>query len=287
MNYMPHIINYMSKRDDIVEIYMAPKSAPVEKREGVLVRILDTVFTPEDVRDTLVAFKSHTPHALGPLGREGSFSFGLHGVGRFRVTYITQRGSYVVHMVKTPYDVPNLRDLCDGTSPVARIEELMIKSHAGIIPILGKNTVKTASFAYSLLQEICSNYSKIVFVLESPLSFLLKHGKSLVIQREVGMDVDNFDEGLRDALLINPDIVYLGFRDFLPTSETTKFIRLVEINTVVMVQLPYASVKQLLDEFNIEKEFLRGVVLVSDSEKERGKLKIEFIELQHRVEESR
>ena len=286
MNYMPQIISYIGKREDIVEIYMVPKAPPMEKRDNVLVKILDSVLTPEDIRDTLVSLRSNTPHALGPLGKEGSFSFGIHGIGRFRVTYITQRGSYVIHIVKTPHEIPLLSDLCEDPQVVKDMDNLLSSPQTGIILVLGKNIVRTSTFTYSLLQHICSNYSKVIFVLERPLSFLLKHNKSLVIQREVGADVDSFEEGLHDAIQINPDILYVGFRDTMPDGETTKLLRLMELNTLVILQLPYVSLDQLRKDFKIDGEFLKAIIWVEESKRERGKLRIEVKQPPHQEEES-
>ena len=49
-----------------------------------------------------------------------------------------------------------------------------------------------------------------IYILASPFSYLLKLGQSLVIQREVGVDVENFEEGVRDAFYINPIYSILG-----------------------------------------------------------------------------
>ncbi|MFN3976457.1 MAG: twitching motility protein, partial [Aquificaceae bacterium] len=107
MNYAPYVINYLSTKEDIAEIYLVPKAFISERRGNRLIKISDTLLTPEDIRDTLVALRSYTSSVLGPLGREGVFSFGLQNIGRFRVSYITQRGSYAVHILKTPYNIPS------------------------------------------------------------------------------------------------------------------------------------------------------------------------------------
>ncbi len=274
---MPQIINYISNKKDTVEIYIVPNAAPMERSGNLLIKIIDSVLTSEDVRDTLVALKSHTPHALGPLGREGSFSFGLHGIGRFRITYMIQRGSYVIHIVKTPHEVPWLQNLCEDISIIKKLENLV--SHGpGLLPIIGKNSIKATVFIYSLLKHICSNYTKVIFILEDPLSFLLRHDKSLVIQREVGSDVESFEEGLRDAILLNPDIIYIGFRGFLPSNELISIVRLIELNTTVVIHFPYMETSRFLQEFNINKEYIKSFVIVKDSTTSKDKLSIEIIE---------
>ncbi len=75
MNYMPQIVSYLSTNEDIAEIYLLPRAFIMERKGQELIRISDTILTPDDIRDTLIALRSHTPFALGPLGKGGMFSF--------------------------------------------------------------------------------------------------------------------------------------------------------------------------------------------------------------------
>ncbi len=285
MNYMPQIINYMSKTEDITEIYLVPKNFIVERREGKLIRISDSILTPEDVRDTLIALKSQTPIVVGPLGREGSFSFGIQNVGRFRVNYITQRGSYVIHILKTPYDVPLLDDLCSDKGTVEALDELVRLNTSGIIVFYGGNHIKVSTLVYSLLQYVCTNYKKIIFILEEPLSFLLKHGESLVIQREVGMDVNTFEAGLRDAIYLNPDILYMGFREPVLSGEMENLIRIVEANTLVMLNLPTTREKNIYKHLEECVSCIRAIVQVEGEP--QGRLKVNIKRTESQEQESR
>jgi len=71
MNYAPQLLNYLSSTQDFTEVIIAPKASPMERTGNVLKKVMDVTFSPEDIRDTLIALRSHTPVALGPLGREG------------------------------------------------------------------------------------------------------------------------------------------------------------------------------------------------------------------------
>jgi hypothetical protein len=97
-----------------------PNASPMERKEGKLVRFTPVVLTSKDIRDTLVALKSHASGLLGPLGKEGSFSFSIHKSGRFRVAYMTQRGSYVISIIKTPFEIPTIEELCQDPSHVIK-----------------------------------------------------------------------------------------------------------------------------------------------------------------------
>lgn len=270
MNYMPQIVNLLSVSDDIVEVYLVPKAFITERRGGKLLRVSDTLLGQEDVRDTLVALRSHTPYALGPLGREGVFSFGLQNVGRFRVSYITQRGSYVVHIIKTPFQIPMIEKLCHDRAALGKLDELIRLNNSGIIIFQGRNHTLTGTFVYSLLQRVCENYSKVIFILESPLTFLLKHGQSLVVQREVGVDVESFEEGIRDALYVNPDIFYLGGGKLYLSKEAENLIRVIEAETLLLLSTSSVD-KELMNTFG---SYLRG--LVSLELNEDGSFSISF-----------
>jgi len=260
MNYAPHIMSYLSASEDIREVYLVPKAFITEKRGQKLLKVSDTLLTPEDIRDTLVALRSHTPFTLGPLGKEGMFSFGLQNVGRFRVKYITQRGSYVVYILKTPYHIPPLDRLCPSRKDSDKLEEIIRIHSSGFVIFQGKDHLLVNTLIYSLLQKVCENYSKIIFILESPLTFLLRHGQSLVVQREVGVDVDTFKEGLRDAFYMNPNILFMGFRELIPSKEMEHMLMLAE-NTLLLLNIPVVD-KAFLE---LPKPLLRAWVQVDSN----------------------
>ncbi len=237
MNYMPQIVSYLSANEDIREIYLVPKAFIMEKKGQQLIKVSNALLTAEDIRDTLIALRSHTPFALGPLGREGIFSFGIQNIGRFRVKYVTQRGSYVVHVIKTPYNIPPLERVCPDKSSISKLEEIIRLNNSGLLVFQGKNHLVVNVLIYSLLQRVCDNYSKVVFILESPLTFLLRHGQSIVVQREVGVDVDTFEEGLKDVFHMGPHILFVGYRESIPLKEVEYMLKLAE-NTLLLLNIP-------------------------------------------------
>ncbi len=282
MNYAPYVINYLSTKEDIAEIYLVPKAFISERRGNRLIKISDTLLTPEDIRDTLVALRSYTSSILGPLGREGVFSFGLQNIGRFRVSYITQRGSYAVHILKTPYNIPSLSKICEDKEGISKLEEIVRLHNSGVVIIQCKNQAMASPFVYSFLQSLCENYSKVIYILESPLSFFLKHGQSLVIQREVGVDVESFEEGVKDAFYINPDILYLGQREMIISIKEVDYLRkLLGKETLIFLSLS-AVEKDLLDSF---EGYIRAWVALERGEK--GLYKLSFKHTEPQASESR
>jgi len=248
MNLAPEILNYLGVRKEFTEVILAPKASPVERNDRVINKIMDVILSPEDIRDTLVSLRSHTTTSLGPLGREGFFSFGLPEVGRVRVTYLTQRGSYVVSIVKVPYEIPPLERIVANREDIKNLLRTLSGLH-GIVAIIGKSYVIHNLFSYSLLKEICEQESGIIYVLERPITYLIKHSNSIVIQREVGVDVDSFDEGLEEALFLNPEIIYLS--DIVIKDAFRAVKKLFDIPILTLLSVTTSNVSALKRTFEV------------------------------------
>ncbi len=251
MNLTPEILNYLAEKREFTEIILAPKASPVERRDKGISRIMDIILSPEDIRDTLVSLRSHTPTSLGPLGREGFFSFGLPDIGRIRVTYLTQRGSYVVSIVKVPFNIPEFYSIVASKEKAQSILKTLSDLN-GIVAIIGKSYVVHNLFSYSLLSEICNRRSGLIYVLERPITYLIRHSNSIVIQREVGVDVDSFDEGIEEALFLNPEIIYMS--DVTIKGALHSVRKLFDIPVLTLLSVTATNVSALRRSFEI---FLR------------------------------
>jgi len=265
MNYAPQILNYLGSVSTVSEVFLAPNASPMERREGKLIRFMPVVLTSEDIRDTLVALKSHASGSLGPLGKEGSFSFGIHKSGRFRVTYITQRGSYVISIIKTPFEVPTIEELCqDPPHVIKEINRIVGDLSGRCVIITGKDHIKASMFAYSLLQHVSINF--------------------LVIQREIGTDVESLQEGLGDAMLIKPDILYIGYTERFDEKEIGEIVRILESGALVFVNTPYISQQKLIYDLKDLVSFTERIIVL---EEEKEVIKVSFKEIQLREWENR
>ncbi len=258
MNIAPGILNYLAERKDFTEIILAPKASPVERRERNISRIMDVILSPEDIRDTLLSLRSNSPASLGPLGKEGFFSFGLPEVGRIRVTYITQRGSYVVCIVKVPYSIPLLESIVSNREDLPNLFK-ELKDTSGILGIIGKSHVIHNLFSYSLLSAICEKETGLIYILERPITYLIKHSNSIVIQREVGVDVDSFDEGIEEALFFHPEIIYIS--DVVIKDALSAVRKLFDIPILTILSVTASSIESLKRSFEIFLKEESGDVL--------------------------
>ncbi len=285
MNYAPQILNYLGSLSTVSEVFLAPNASPMERREGKLIRFMPVVLTSEDIRDTLVALKSYASDSLGPLGKEGFFSFSIHKSGRFRVAYMTQRGSYAISIIKIPFEIPTIEELCqDPPHVIKEINRIVGDLSGRCVVITGKDHIKASMFAYSLLQHVSIYFSKVIYILEESLTYLLKHGNSLVIQREIGTDVETLQEGLGDAVLIKPDILYIGYTGHFDEREIGEIVRILESGTLVFINIPYISQQKLIYDLKNLVSFTKRIIML---EEEKEVIKVSFREIQLREWENR
>ena len=279
MNLAPEILNFLREKREFTEVILAPKASPVERKERRVKKIMDVILSPEDIRDTLISLRANTSSSLGPLGREGFFSFGLPEIGRIRVTYLTQRGSYVVSIVKVPYDIPRLESIVSNRGDLDSLLETILATN-GVVTIIGNSFVVHNLFSYSLLQEICEKETGLLYILERPITYLIRHSNSIVIQREVGVDVDSFEEGVEEAFFLNPEMIYMSdimLKDALKASR-----RLIDVPVLTIMSLTASSVDTLrrsVDSFfgKDYKVLFSKVVVLSLEERERIRFEVKDI----------
>jgi twitching motility protein PilT len=142
-------------------------------------------------------------------------SWSASGIGRFRVNILRQRGSLMVVMRVIPIDIPNFEAL--RLPPV-----LSSISHAerGMVLVTGVTGSGKSSTLAAMVGHINRTRKKHVITLENPIEFLHRDVNSSITQREVGMDTESFDTGLRAALREDPDVILIGEMRDVATIDT-------------------------------------------------------------------
>lgn len=127
------------------------------------------------------------------------------GVGRFRVNIFKQRGEVgiVIRHIKT--DIPKWQEL--GLPPILR--ELIMQKRGLILFVGATGSGKSTSLA-SLIDYRNSNASGHIITIEDPIEFVHNHKKSIINQREVGMDTDSYEDALKNTLRQAPDVILIG-----------------------------------------------------------------------------
>jgi len=141
---------------------------------------------------------------------EIDFSYSIPNLGRYRVNVFKQRGSLalVIRIINTTIPKPEVLGI-----PLSVVE--LTKKKRGLVLVTGPTGSGKSTTLASLLDIINTYYNGHIITLEDPIEYLHKHKKSIVNQREIGMDSLSFANALRVALREDPDVILVGeMRDF-------------------------------------------------------------------------
>jgi twitching motility protein PilT len=132
-------------------------------------------------------------------------SWGLPGVGRFRVNILRQRGSFMIVMRVIPFEIPTFEQL--GLPPVM---QRIAEHERGLVLVTGVTGSGKSSTQAAMLGFMNQHMRRHIVTLENPIEFLHRDVNSSITQREIGMDTDSFSVGLRAALRQDPDVILIG-----------------------------------------------------------------------------
>ena len=136
---------------------------------------------------------------------EMNLSFGVQQVGNFRVNIFRQRGSTGIVIRFILGNIPSL----DTLGLPAILNELIMEKR-GLILIVGATGSGKSTTIASMLDHRNANRSGHILTVEDPIEFLFRHKKSIVNQREIGMDTADWNAALKNAMRQAPDCILIG-----------------------------------------------------------------------------
>jgi twitching motility protein PilT len=187
------------------DLHISVGQPPVIRHHGRM-RKLDTKVLDND--DTVSLMKSITPdRCQAELQSVGGADFAIEFTDgyRFRVAIFKQKGTIGMVLRRIPSQFLTFEQI--GMPEAVR---RLITRPRGLLLVTGPTgSGKTTSLA-SMMNFLNQNYDRHMITLEDPIEYYHKHGKCTVNQREIGVDVPDFKEGIRRALRMDPDIILVG-----------------------------------------------------------------------------
>lgn len=170
---------------------------------GTLVPLTRQRLTPEQTRGVVLRLlASEEDRARIDALRDHDCSWGLAGVGRFRVTILRQRSSFMIVLRVVPPAVPSLEGLGlpEALAGAAAAEQ-------GLVLVAGQPGSGRTTTVAALVHQVNVAGSRHVVTVEEPIEFLHRDLKASVTQREVGVDTASITTGIRAALRQDADVV--------------------------------------------------------------------------------
>lgn len=187
------------------DMYFTTGAPPAIKIEGETYPVSRNPLEPGMVRKIAYSLMSEAQQQEFEQELEMNLGFTVAGIGRFRVNVYRQRGevSLVIRYIKS--DIPEIGSLNLPTTLADLMEE-----KKGLILVVGATGSGKSTTLASMIDHRNRARSGHILTIEDPIEYVFTHRKSIVGQREVGLDTHSYDNALREAMREAPDVIMIG-----------------------------------------------------------------------------
>lgn len=192
------------------DVHLTVGIPPKMRVNGSLVTMDYPRLLPTDTLDVLLYIMTEAQRDRFEEKGQYDMSFSISNCGRYRVNAYKQRGSVALafRLVGTKVPSPEELGIPDSVSELYQCKR-------GLIMVTGPTGSGKSTTLASIIDKINNNRDAHVITLEDPIEYLHQHKMSMVNQREIGLDAENYADALRAALREDPDVILVGeMRDF-------------------------------------------------------------------------
>ncbi|TVR41199.1 MAG: PilT/PilU family type 4a pilus ATPase [Planctomycetota bacterium] len=198
------------------DLHLKAGQPPVFRVSGQLTRMQNTPpMNGEDTQRLLTPLLSEDHREILHERGNVDFAYSMAGIGRFRCNIFMQRGALSAAIRKVNLHIPRYDELNLPVS-VARLAQF----EQGLILIGGVTGSGKSTTLASILNDINANRRCHILTIEDPIEYLFHDDKAIINQREIGIDVMDFDDALRSAVRQDPDVMLVGEMRDAETFET-------------------------------------------------------------------
>src|SRR5881392_1437267 len=198
------------------DIHLKAGLPPMFRVDGSLVPLKDARrLPPEEISRMAFGIMNDYQKEKFKAQNELDLAYGVPGLGRFRVNVFQQRGTIGVVLRVIPFKISTIEQLL-----LPKILEKIAGEQRGLVLVTGTTGSGKSTTLASMVDHINSNETCHIMTIEDPIEFLIRDKRSIVNQREVGVDTLSFAQALKSALRQDPDVILVGEMRDLETIET-------------------------------------------------------------------
>ncbi len=205
----------ISKENGASDLHITVGVPPKCRVNGQLKSVDLPKLTPKDTEAIISPILGESQRKTLEEYGEVDFAYSIPELGRYRVNVFRQRGSLACVIRLVGMTIPEPQTL--GITPA--MLDLTTKKR-GLVLVTGPTGSGKSTTLASLIDQINRNYTSHIITLEDPIEYLHAHNKSIVNQREVGLDTNSYAHALRSALREDPDVILVGEMRDLETIST-------------------------------------------------------------------
>lgn len=239
IKYMRDLLTLMIEKK-ASDMFITLDFPPAIKIDGKVTPVSKTKLSSENTKALAYAIMNDRQIKEFEATKECNFAISPTGIGRFRCNAYVQQGACGLVLRTIETDVPNLDKL--GLPKV--MKEIIMTKRGLVIMVGGTGSGKSTSLAAMIDYRNANSYGHIITI-EDPIEYVHPHKNCIIMQREVGVDTDDWDIALKNTLRQAPDVILLGeIRD----RETMEFgIAFAETGHLAVATLHANSSNQALD----------------------------------------
>ena len=187
------------------DLFITVGMPPAAKINGLVGTLTDQALTPAHTQVLVRSMMNDKQSAEFERTHECQFAVGLEGVSRFRVSAFTQRGHVGMVLRTIQSKIPSFQEI----NMPPQLKEIAMTRRGLVIFVGATSSGKSTSLA-AMIGYRNQNSADHIITIEDPIEFVHPHGKSLITQREVGIDTDSYEVALKNTLRQAPDVILIG-----------------------------------------------------------------------------
>ena len=187
------------------DLYLSTGAPPCAKFQGQLKPIDSEIMKPGEIKQIAYEIMDPTQQAEFEQELEMNLATSIPGYGRFRVNIFVQRNEVGIVARNIVADIPNWQDL--RLPPI--LPEVVMRKRGLVLFVGATGSGKSTSLA-ALIDYRNSNSSGHIVTIEDPVEYVHSHKKSIINQREVGVDTRSWHNALKNTLRQAPDVILIG-----------------------------------------------------------------------------
>lgn len=197
-------LNILAKKDGS-DLYLSTGAPPCAKFQGVLKPLASETLKPGEIEAIANAIMDEEQREAFTRDLEMNLAISIHGVGRFRVNIFKQRNEVAIVARNIKTEIPQFDSL--GLPEV--LKDVIMTKRGLVLFVGGTGSGKSTSLA-ALIDHRNSSSGGHIITIEDPVEFVHKHKRSVINQREVGVDTRSYKAALKNTLRQAPDVILIG-----------------------------------------------------------------------------